>query len=294
MSRPAPTKRIAGILGVFLCFGWALSAGAAPCAGQLVSITIVPFHDESDAAAPGDLLNKIGQEFRQKMTLSYKDVLPRLISGEALKEPAAAGISELAAIGKQQGAKFIVRGGILALTSERSGPDLKCGLQIFADIVDTETLAVTSLRAEGEGTESNSALEDARRWDAYSWNSPQFPRTALGQALDAALASLADQVHTAALAPASWAAGQTQPVEGQPPVEGAAGLPPASDPYQADQELQQLIGQAESLIASGAASNLDVTPLQQSLEGIRTAMDNKLQLMQGAQDTAAIDRKSVV
>jgi hypothetical protein len=278
------------ILGLFLSLGWALAAGVPPGQAQIVSIAIVPFHDESAAAAPGDLLDKVGREFMQKLVLSYKDVLPRLVGGEVMKEPATAGVGDLAAIGKQQGAKFVVRGGILAVTWEKAGRDLKCGLQLFADIVDAESQAASALRAEGAGVQKKADLEEARRWDAYDWNSPEFVKTALGQALDAALTSLADQVHAAALDPASWASGQAQFVEGQPPVEAEAGLTPSGDPYQTDEELQQIMAQAESLIASGGAANIDITPLQQSLEGIRTALDNKLQLLQQAQDTTAVDQ----
>jgi protocatechuate 3,4-dioxygenase beta subunit len=274
-------KTAEGIFSLFLIFCWASGAGVAPSQGQLVSVAIVPFHDASDAAASSELLHKIGQEFSRKLTLSYRDVLPRLIGGDALREPATAGVSELAAIGKQQGARFVVRGGILAMTSERSGQDLRCGLELFADVVDTATLTISSLRAAGEGVETGQALEDARRWDAYSWDSPEFARSALGQAMSAALGSLADQVHVALTASASEAAVQGQGVEAPPPV----------DPYQADQELQQLMAQAESLVSSGAAANIDVSPLQQSLEGTRTAMNTKLELMQQAQDTTAVDQE---
>ena len=278
------------ILGLVLSVGWASGANVPSGQGQIVSITIVPFHDESAAAAPGDLLDKVGQILRQKLALSYKDVLPRLVSGEAVKDPASIPVGDLAAIGKQQGARFVVRGGILAVTWEKAGRDLKCGLQLFADIVDAESQAVSALRAEGAGVQKKADLEEARRWDAYDWNSPEFVKTALGQALDAALTSLADQVHAAALDPASWASGQAQFVEGQPPVEAEAGLTPSGDPYQTDQELQQLMAQAESLISSAYAANLDVTPLQQALDGIRAALDTKLQLLQQGQDTTAADQ----
>jgi len=276
-------KKPIGILGIFLGLGWAWSAGPAPASGQLVSIAIVPFHDQSDAAAPRELLDKIGQALRQRLALSHKDVLPRLVSGEALADPASAGVNDLAELGRRQGAKFVVRGGVLAVTSDKSGPELRCGLQLFADIVDVGTLAISSLRAEGEGVQSDSLMEDARRWEAYDWTGPEYSKTALGRALDAVAASLADQVHAAALDPASWAAGQA------PPVEGQAAIPPADDPYQADQDLQQLVAQAESLVANGVAASLDMTPLQQSLEGLQAAMAGKVELMQQAQDTAAAD-----
>ncbi len=270
-GRTSSLARRAGTVVLFLGLAWALTAAAAPCAGQLVSIAIVPFHDGSDAAAPGDLLNRIGRDFRQKLTLSYKDLLPRLVGAEVLPDPAAAGIGDLAALGKQQAARFLVRAGILAITSERSGSDLRCGFQIFADLVDTETQGVTSLRAEGEGVEAGAALEDARHWDAYIWTGPEFGQTALGQAIDAALTSLADQVHTAVLAPPAQGAGQTQPIEGQTPGAAAGG----PDPYQTDQELQQLMAQAKSLISGAYAANLDVTPLQQALDGVRSRLGQR-------------------
>lgn len=288
MSRPrrissrttSSFARRAGTVGLFLGLAWALTAGVVPCAGQLVSVTIVPFHDESDAAAPGDLLDRIGRDFRQKLTLSYKDLLPRFVGADVVPNPAAASLGDLAAIGKQQGAKFLVRGGILAITSEKTGSDLSCSLQLFADLVDTETLGVTSLRTDGAGIEINSALEDARRWNAYTWTGPEFARTALGQAIDAALTSLADQVHAAMFSPPGQGAG------GQTPGTAAGGI----DPYQSDQEMQQLMAQAESLISSAYAANLDVTPLQQSLDGVRSALDNKLQLLQQGLDAAAADQ----
>jgi hypothetical protein len=150
------------ILGLVLSFGWASGAGVPPSQGQIVSVAIVPFHDESAAAAPGDLLDKVGQILRQKLALSYKDVLPRLVSGEAVEDPASIPVGDLAAIGKQQGAKFVVRGGILAVIWEKAGRDLTCGLQLFADIVDAESQAVSALRAEGEGAGHVLGGEDGR------------------------------------------------------------------------------------------------------------------------------------
>ena len=295
-------KKTIKIMGPLLFFVWLWNAGALPCHAQLISIGILPFQDESDTKAPPELLQKIRQEFKQKLTLSYKDVLARLINSEARRAPADANVRQLAALGKQQGAKFVLRGGILAVVSERTGQDLKCHLELFSELVDTDSGSVSGLRAEGEATESNSPLEDARRWDSYTWNSPEFARSALGQALNAAVVSLADQVHAAAISPAPPAQAQTQPVQAQPPVTAAATAdqsqapaasvsPPPSDPTQADQELQQLIAQAESLISSGASANLDTTPLRQCLESLRASINNKLNLMQQGQDTAAVDQE---
>ncbi len=289
-------KKTIKVLFSFLCAWWLWSTVALPCQAQMITIGILPFQDESGANVPPALLQKICQEFKLKMTLAYKDVLARLVSAESLGAPANAGIEQLAAFGKQQGVKFVLRGGILAVVSEKVGNDLKCQLELFSELIDTDSSIVSSLRAEGEGLETNSATDDARRWESYNWNSPGFAQAALGQALNAALGNLADQVHASAVTPAAPPPGQTQPpvetaataTQTQPPPAAA----PAADPYQMDQELQQLIAQAESLLSSGSAANMgDITPLQQSLEGLKTAMNNKLNLMQQAQDTTAVDQE---
>lgn len=288
-------------LGSLLLFFLSWQFTTLPCHAQLTSIGILTFQDESDTNAPPGLLQKIRQEFKQKLTLSFKDVLPRLVSGEALGDPANASAEQLAAFGRQQGVKCVARGGLLALISERAGQDLKCHLELYAELVDTASGTVSSLRAEGDGIEPNSALDDARRWESYSWTSPDFSKSALGQALNAALASLTDQVHAAATSPAPQPQAETQPVQQEPaavaPAIADQGQPTASvpsaasDAYQAGQELQQLIAQAESVISSGASSNLDTEPLRQCLESLRAAMANKLNLMQQGQDTTAVDQE---
>lgn len=258
-----------------------------PCRAQLVTIGILPFQDESGTHASPELLQRIVQDFKLKLTLTYKDVLGRLISDEALGAPAAAGIEQLAALGKQQGVRFMMRGGLLAAISEKTGSDLKCRLELFCDLVDVDSRAVSSLRAEGEAAESNSALDDALRWDAYSWDSPDIIRTALGQALGAALTNLADQVHAAAVAPRQQVTEEA--AQNEPDLSTAN---PPADPYQLDQDLQQLIAEAESLISGGAAASLgNITPLQQSLEGLKASMNTKLGLLEQAQDTAAVDQE---
>jgi protocatechuate 3,4-dioxygenase beta subunit len=280
-------KRIVRSVFFLWAFCWLGVAGAMPCRAQLVTIGILPFQDESGTHASPELLQRIVRDFKLKMTLAYKDVLGRQVSGEAWAAASAAGIEQLAALGKQQGVRFVIRGGLLAAISEKTGGDLKCRLELFCDIVDVDSLAVSSLRTEGEATESNSTRDDALRWDSYNWDSPDIVRTALGQALEAALRNLVDEVHAAAVAPR-----QQVTEEAAQNVPASATANPTIDPYQLDQDLQQLITQAESLISGGAASNLgDITPLQQSVEGLKASMDTKLSLLQQAQDTAAVDQE---
>jgi protocatechuate 3,4-dioxygenase beta subunit len=266
---------------------WPGAASPPSVQGQMATIGILPFLDDSGTHAPPEFLRRIDQEFKLKMTLDYKDVLGRLISGDIPGGPAAATIGELAALGGQQGVQFVMRGGLLAVVSEKSGADLRCRLELFCDLVAADSRAVSSYRAEGTAVEAGSPPDDALRWESYDWNDAAIGRSALAQALSAALASLVEQVHEAAVAVPAQAAVEAAQDE---TASSTAGLP--VDPYQSDQDLQQLIAQAESLISGGAASSLgDLSPLQQSLEGLTASMDTKLGLLEQAQDTSAVDQQ---
>jgi len=244
-----------------------------PGQNQLVNIGILAFGDESGTHAPPEFLQKLGQDLRLKLTLEHKDVLGRPLSGGA----AGADIEQLAALGRQQGAQFVIRGGLLAAVSEKAADELRCRLEVYCDLIDVGGGAVSTYRAEGEAAESGSPREDALRWDSYAWEGPEFAASALGRALDAVLGDLAERVYAGAT---------STPSTIEAPQEAA------EDPYQTDQELQQLIAQAESLISGEGASGLiDIAPLQQTLESLLASLDEKLGLLEKARDTSAIDRQ---
>jgi protocatechuate 3,4-dioxygenase beta subunit len=274
---------------IFLFLGcWAAVSGSSGTPGQLVTIGILPFLDDSGTQAPFPFLERIGQEFKLHLTRDYKDVLGRPISGGSLEGLAALSVDELAALGRQQGVKWVMRGGLLAAVSDKTGGDLICRLSLYCDLIDTESQVVSSFRAEGAATESGSTLDDALRWSAYAWDDPGIATTALARALDDALASLAGQVHASTVSiPSQVADEEVVPGEAAP----SSAVPP-SDSTQMDQDLQQLIAEAESLISGGAAASLgDITPLQQMLESLLASLDTKLGLLEQAEDTTAVDQQ---
>ena len=260
------------------------AAVSIPDQVPVVSIGILPFQDESGTQVPADVLSKIAQDIARKLILSYQDVLARVIGGES--GTAGLGVDQLAALVKQQGVRFILRGGILALDSEKVDKTLNCRVGLYAELIAGEGGAISNLRANGAGTEENAAIDDARHWEGYDFGSNAFAATALGRALGAAVDQIVPQVREAALSPGQEAA-VAVPAD-QPPVEPAAEEAWAS--YEADQELQQLIAQAESLVAGGATAGMDIAPLQQSIEALRSALNDKISLMEQGQDTAAADQ----
>lgn len=274
--------------GLIFLFGgfWVAASGGFGASGQLVTIGILPFLDDSGTQAPTPFLERIGQELKLHLTRDYQDVLGRPISAGPREGPAASSVEELAALGRQQGVKWVMRGGLLAAVSEKTGGDITCRLSLYCDLIEVESQAVSSFRAEGVATESGSLLDDALRWSAYAWDDPGIATTALARALDAALASLAEQIHASATGVSPPVAAEEAPVEAAPASAG-----PPVDPYQLDQDLQQLIAEAESLISDGASSLGDITPLQQKLEGLLASLDTKLGLLEQAEDTTAIDQQ---
>jgi protocatechuate 3,4-dioxygenase beta subunit len=255
---------------------------AVPAQAEVASIGMLPVQDESGDQIPQKLLHKIEQDFKEKLTLSYQDVLVRPVKGAS--ETSGMQIDRLTALGRQQGVRYLLRSGILGIKSDSAQ---SCDVGLYAELIAVDSGAVTSLRANGTGAEASAAIDDVRRWEAYNFKSSAFARTSLGQALGAALDQLAQQVYQT-LVPSGQAAAESMPAETQPrqPAgeEGAAS-------YEDDQELQQVIAEAESLVASGAAEGRDITSLQQALEGLRSSLDNKVSLMTQGQDTGAVDQE---
>src|SRR2546428_11763240 len=74
---------------------------------QTVSVAILNFQDDTGANAPAELGQKLARDLHQKVATSYKDFLPRIVAGS---DAAVKGltIDQIAALGKQSGAKFVV------------------------------------------------------------------------------------------------------------------------------------------------------------------------------------------
>jgi protocatechuate 3,4-dioxygenase beta subunit len=277
-------KNAARIVLFVVCILWLVIARSVPAHAEVISIGILPVQDESDTQVPPELLVKIGQLFKQNLTRASADILVRQISG--LVEPSA-DIAQLAALGRQQGVRYVVRSGLLGLYSDKAGRELHCDVGLYAELIATADGTITGLRANGAGSEDDPARDDIRRWEAYDFAGSGFAQTALGQALGSAVDQLAQQVRQTVAA-----AGQAAPESG---VAESHGQPPDSEEvtqeYETDQELQQLIAQADSLVAGGAASGADISALQQLLEALRTALDSKVSLLTEGRDTSAADQE---
>lgn len=270
------------LIGLMLLTGFGGSGIAQPVSaqGQVVSVGIINFQDESGTSAPTELGQKIAKDLQQRL-VTFSDLLPRSVgSGMDSSALKAMTVEQLTALGKQQGVKYILRGGLLALTAEKAGEETKITVRLYAEIISVETGGVTSVRAEGVSTQPGASFGTGIKWNAISLTDSQFPNSALGQALASSIQQLAAAVHPAVTSPA--ASEQSQPSSEAIQAENAA----AAD---SDEELQQLVAQAEALLSSGAAGTESLNALKQVLEGLRTALSTKASLLEQAQNTAPAD-----
>ncbi len=255
---------------------------------QTVSVAILNFQDDTGANAPAELGQKLSQDLHQKIATGFKDLLPRLVAASDAAAVRGLTIDQIAALGKQNGARYVIRGGLLTLTSEPAGSDSKITAQLYADIIsaDTATL-ITTVRAEGSGTQ----LGPTPQLSALDVKNDQFPSSGVGQAFTSAITQLADSIHQAVTAGTGNAPTTSNTAQAGAQNQPDAAQAEAAKTAEADTDLQQLIAQAQSLISSSAnPSTQSMTAVSQALEALKAALASKAALMQNGQDTSQADQ----
>ncbi|MCM3905661.1 MAG: carboxypeptidase regulatory-like domain-containing protein [Pyrinomonadaceae bacterium] len=236
--------------------------------GQTITVSVLEFQDESGAGERSAVAQEIARKLVQKLNAAYKDVLAR--HSNTAKDASsiqAMTVEQLGALGKQQGVQFVIRGGLLPPGEGDSSGEMKASIQLYADIVSVETLSTKSVRTAGDSVEKD-------------------------QGLSSAIEQLAESIHQAIVSPASEpavvdespqnAVGETT----QP--DDSAGVNAA----EADEELQQLISQAESLVADGSSvSGERLASLSKALESLNAALEAKATLLEEGKDATTADQE---
>ena len=226
--------------------------------GQVVGVGVLPFQNDTGKEVSADFGQKTARELQQKLAAAHKDLLPRVVGAEGDAQ-ATLGIEELAALGKSQGLKFVVRGGLLALDKiNPASAGMQTNAQLYAEIVSVERGDLAGVRAEASGV---------------------APSAALSLALD----QLALEIHRAVVSPAA-AASAAQASDGSGADDAAA-----IEAAEADDELMQLVAQAESLASSGVGSSVSLGALSGALKNLKGALAAKAAAMERAEDTAQAD-----
>lgn len=252
---------------------------------QVTSVAVLSFQNESGVNAPAELGKILAQQLRQRLNTSYKNVVARALSASA-DSPGTIPVEQLIALGNQSGVRAVVRGGVLALDSETAADETKISVQLYADVLSVESGTVNTVRAEGVGQQKGVALGPLRI-DAVALARSEFSTSALGLALSNAVEQLASLVYQSLTAqgPQSTptSAADVQPVAARQDTQEDAAL-------SADEELNQLIAQAEGLLSNPAGISSDsAASLNQAVRALKEALTSKAVLLEKAKDTAEAD-----
>lgn len=262
-GRPGTTAAFKTVCAsfAFFCLVFALGSNAI---GQLETITIgvVEFQDENDGTT-----NEIARKLAQNLNTTYKDVLARRLNNTTNASALAMNVEQICAFGKQNGVKFVVRGGVLSAGDRTSNADASVAIQLYADVISVETLSVKTVRAEG-----NTAQQDQGRSGAIG---------RLAALVYQALGSPASEPVTLNQAAQAAAGDPNQPIE-----------PDEVNAAESDEELQQLIAQAESMVADGSTGNAErLASLSTALEALKTALKTKATLIEEGKDASGADQE---
>lgn len=313
---------------VFILF-WVFFGCALSIHGQLTTVGILPFYNESGVDFPSELGPKISRDLQQKL-LTYTDILPRPVGTEMdLESYKSMTIKKLVRYGREKGFKFLVRGGILSIVTEKSGrKKIKIIIELYAEIISVKSSNSSSVRAQGNGTGKGSLSDSGIQWVSIKFSGKKFQDSALGKALTSGITQLASRLHEAvkslsisdetaeSLPSESEVTDEEEYIEEEYPQSEEEQYTeeeqyeeeyPQSEEEQyteeeyyqseemstadTDEELQQLITQAEELIYNSSASSESIDLLSQIVEQLKEALNSKLNLMEQGEDTSQIDQE---
>ncbi|MCX6579727.1 MAG: carboxypeptidase regulatory-like domain-containing protein [Candidatus Aminicenantes bacterium] len=290
--------KIINVIVYVVVFGGLFFGMAAGIQAKLVSVGILAFHDESGTGVPGELGPKISRDLQQKLVKSYPDLLPRVFAAE-VDATAVTGMTvpQLAAYGKEQGVDFLVRGGLLAISAANIDNGVQVSVELYAEIISSELSTVKSVRASGVGAQRVVYPSYKVPWEAIDLSGGEFQYSAPGLAIINAVEQLAGAVHEAVVSPIEE---QVMPAKPIAPQETAP-APDSEDAQQTgevasqtgvvnEEELQQLISQAEELTYNSTVSPEKLTALSQALEKLKGFLNSKVSLMEQGEDTSGIDQ----
>lgn len=254
-----------------------------PVQGKIVIVGILNFQDETDSGAPPELGRKIAQQFKQRLAVSFKDIVPKSLSSDV----SALSVEQAVAIGRQNAAQFVVRGGLLTLTVDDQS---NVTARLYAEIISVDSGAVNVVNAEGTGAGGGTSSAGIQ-WSSIDLNGAAFASSAPGAAIATAIDSLANSLHQAIVAPASdgasSASGPTaETTESAPSAETAAA--------ESDDELRQLIAQAEEIVANGSGDTERLMPVSSALDKLKTALASRASGIENGIDPTNSDQEIAV
>ena len=312
----APNARLCVIVSLWLLLGQTLSLGsiclAKPIPHQVkpsriqteqIPVAVLSFQDESGNGASDEFCLRLGEHLMKRLyVVSNQTISPKSVRAKPGVEWTQ---QRLSALGKSMGARFVVHSGLLAVSSDGAGGKVTSRAQVYADVLSVEGAVMKRLESEGVGSQRVGDSEAAVQLGSADFRSREFLNTSVGQALSNAIEQLAALIYPeigsggvapyqksrrpvpADTAPDNPPQDPTNvPIEGDRDDPGATG---EAQEAQADEELQQLIAQAqECLNGLNAVKDKDkINALIEALKGLTSALETKAGLLEQGNITGA-------
>ncbi|MGH9875634.1 MAG: carboxypeptidase regulatory-like domain-containing protein, partial [Pyrinomonadaceae bacterium] len=264
-----------------------------PTQSVQISVAILSFQDESGTGASAEFCQSLGEHLTKKLyVVPGQNISPKSVRTKAGMEWSQERLSEF---GKKLGVQFVVHPGLVAVSSDIAGKITTSKAQVYADIFSVKAAAVKRVEAEGVGVQKGTDSDTAIQLGSADFGSREFHYTSVGQALSKAIDQLAaliyQEVGSGEVAPDQTPlpddTGQYKPPQDSPdaPIEGGEDDPGATgeaQEAQADEELQQLIAQAQECLngLNAAKDGEKINALIEALKGLTSALEAKAKLLE--------------
>lgn len=289
------------IAALCLPAGIALATPQEKTAVDEMAVLLTSFQDSSGSGATDEFCWRLASHLSKELFYASQ----RGVWGRAIRTKPGSDLSNerLVPLGRKAGSRFVIRAGLDGVQTERSGGKTTVIVHLSADLIAVDTLLARRVLSEGVGSQVTSNEDSAIQWDAISFarNASTYPAHA--QAFRMALSQLAAAINNAILSPSLGepTSGATENptddsaadsrMDGQTSGAADGGMDSSAEETRAanaDEELRQLVAQAEEVLAGGASvSKSKIESLKQSLAALLSVLEKKSRLLEEGNVTEA-------
>ncbi len=270
-----------------------------------IKVSVLNFQDESGTGATEELGRWLAGYLAKDLSYSSKRALSSRFfdwrnDPSSIKEWPR---QRLVAHGQRVRAQYVVRAGLLSASSDSLPGKLRTRIQLYAEIVSVDAADDARVEASGLGYQQADEVDAIVAWDSIDLRSERFRRSSIRNALADGIKRLASEIDSQIRSSSTNGEqggqdGGTDRQEGQVaqrvlPNEDHAdtGSTPEVQEAVADEAVQQLLAQAQECLNSVNASREKLDALIQALQGLTSAMEQKVRLLEDGRvgETAGVD-----
>lgn len=288
-------------MGQFLCLASAHLTESALNQAEPVKVDVLTFTDESGAGASTELSEFFARILAKELfALSNGGLAARFFSlRDNMGNPVSTkewDIKRIVVHGRKVRAQFVIRPGLLAPSTENSGGRRDAKFKLYADVVSVENAALDRVEVESAGNKKQRDSDSSTQLDLTGLRVDEFTSSPSYPAFLNSIQRLAGSVYKMVRSgPSEKSLPDEKAVEVQTPPpglgEGKDSVTPPEDLQSGtvDEELRQLITQAQECLNSAQATSEKINALITALENLRAALEKKTSALETG-DFAGVER----